>query len=58
LKLVLEEDSTDEPLGGDEEVALVESHEQNHEPLGGAARTRRRAPSTPRRWSAKEAGPP
>jgi hypothetical protein len=34
LKPVLEEDSTDEPPGGDGEAALVESHERHHEPLG------------------------
>jgi hypothetical protein len=35
LELVLEEDAVDEPSGGDREAALVEGHEQHHEPLGG-----------------------
>jgi hypothetical protein len=49
LEAVLEEDSTNEPPGGDGEAALVEGHERDHEPLGGAAQTCHRAPSTPRR---------
>jgi hypothetical protein len=35
LKPVLEEDSADEPSGGDGEAALVEGHERHHKPLGG-----------------------
>jgi hypothetical protein len=35
LKPILEEDSADEPPGGDGEAALVEGHERHHEHLGG-----------------------
>jgi hypothetical protein len=58
LEPILEEDTTDEPSGGNGEAALVEGHERDHEPLGGAAQTRRWGSSTPRwRW-AEEARPP
>jgi hypothetical protein len=36
LKAVLEEDSTNEPPGGDGEAALVEGHERDHIPPGRA----------------------
>jgi hypothetical protein len=39
----------DEPPSGDGEAVLVEGHERHHEPHGGAARTRRREPSTQQR---------
>jgi hypothetical protein len=49
LKPVLEEDSADEPPGGDGEAALVEDHKRDLKSLGGGvARTHRREPSTPR----------
>jgi hypothetical protein len=48
LEPILEEDTTDEPSGGNGEAALVEGHERDHEPLGGAAQTRRWGSSTPR----------
>jgi hypothetical protein len=35
LEAVLEEDSPDEPPGGDGEPSLVEGHERDHVPLGG-----------------------
>jgi hypothetical protein len=50
LEPVLEEDDADELSGGNGEAALVEGHERDREPLGGAARTRRQVPSTPQRW--------
>jgi hypothetical protein len=31
---ILEQHPADEPVGGDEEAALVEDHERHHEPLG------------------------
>jgi hypothetical protein len=34
LEPILEENSADEPPSGDEEAALVEGHERDHEPLG------------------------
>jgi hypothetical protein len=35
LEALVEENSANEPLGGDAEAALVEGHERNHKPLGG-----------------------
>jgi hypothetical protein len=49
LQPILEQHPADESTGRDGEAALVEGHERHHEPLGGAARTRRRGPSTRRR---------
>jgi hypothetical protein len=50
LQPILEQHPADEPAGGDREAALVEGHYDTTYPLGGVARTRRREPSTQRRW--------
>jgi hypothetical protein len=49
LEPVIEQHLADEPIGGDGEAVLVEGHERHHKPLGVAARTHRRGPSTRRR---------